>query len=163
MSSPARVAPLVLALVCATPGAPAAQSRPSVEVQAGGAGFVDDATIHHRVLGGAARFPLSPRLTVGPEVIYFVGPGSDRDLTVTGNVWFDVTRAQRVTPFLVGGAGLFRHSQRLAGGTFSSGEGAFTGGGGVRVDLGRGWYVAPEVRVGWELHLRTSVAFGRRF
>ena len=53
-----------------------AQDRPraALEFSRGWAGFVDDATIHHAVFGGAARFYVTPRISVGPELVYMVGP-----------------------------------------------------------------------------------------
>ena len=62
-----------------------AQSAPkggpdAVEIFAGYAGFVDDATIDHAVFGGAGRFYISPRASQGPEVTYMRGPDLDRDL-----------------------------------------------------------------------------------
>jgi hypothetical protein len=130
----------------------------------GYAGFIDDATIHHSVLGGAARWYLLPRVAVGPELVYMKGPGDDRDVVLTGNVTFDLlSRTRAVTPFLVVGGGIFRHSDRFGGETFSSTEGSFTGGGGVRIPIGERLYVAPEFRIGWEPHYRLSVAVGWRF
>jgi hypothetical protein len=97
-----------------------------------------------------------------------VGPGDDRDFFVTGNVTFDLLPARRATPrppvpYLIVGAGLMNHSNSFAGGTFSSSEGAFTAGAGVRVSLGERLYVAPEFRVGWELHYRIAASVGYRF
>ncbi len=94
-----------------------------------------------------------------------VGPGADRDLIVTGNVMFDVlapTAAgpRRVTPFLVAGGGLFRHSDRFPSGTFSSTEGAFTLGLGVRAWTTRRTFVAVDARLGWEPHLRVAATVG---
>src|SRR5689334_23637562 len=63
---------------------------PSLEATVGHAGFVDDATISHLVVGGQARWPVTPRLSIGPEITYMKGPGSDRDLFVTGNVTWDL-------------------------------------------------------------------------
>ena len=135
----------------------------AVEGIGGYAGFVDEQIIHHSVIGGAARWYLLPRLAVGPEVVYMIGPGDDRDLVLTGNVTFDILRGAAVTPFLVAGGGLFRHSDRFGGRTFSATEGSFTGGGGVRVSIGERLYVAPEVRIGWEPHIRFSVGVGWKF
>ena len=53
-----------------------------------------------------------------------------------------------------------RHADRFGGETFASWEGAVTGGGGVRVRVGRGWYIAPEFRIGWEPHYRVGVGVG---
>lgn len=157
-----------LAAAClAWPLLAGAQERPApaVEAQAGWAGFVDEGLVHHSVVGGAARFYLTPRLAVGPELAYMVGPGDDRDLFITGNLTFDVLRpapSRAATPYLVAGGGLFRHTNRLLVGTFSSNEGAFTAGAGVRVMLGERAYLAPEVRAGWETHVRLTVAVGVR-
>src|SRR5262245_34624846 len=108
-------------------------SRPAtaLEVQGGYAGFVDDATIDHGVIGASARFYLTPRLGVGPELGYMRGPRNDRDIFVTGNLTFDFRgpqngRLPRVVPYLVAGGGWFQHRDRFGAFTFSSGEGTFT-------------------------------------
>jgi hypothetical protein len=130
----------------------------------GYAGFLDDTTIAHTVWGGSARWYLLPRLAIGPELIYFRGPRDDRDVVVTGNLTFDfLAGAHPVTPFVVGGGGFFRHRDKFGGATFTSTEGSFTGGAGVRLSIGRQFYVAPEFRIGWEPHVRISVAAGWRF
>jgi hypothetical protein len=143
---------------------------PVVEVSGGWAGFLDDALIDHAVFGGSARVYVSPRLSLGPELVYMIGPGQDRDLFVTGNLTFDVLRPtadrpRRVTPFVVVGGGWLRHSDRFGTETFSSGEGAFTAGAGVRGWVNDRVFVAGEARVGWKPHLRLSgtvgVALGR--
>ena len=130
----------------------------------GCAGFLDDTIIAHTVSGGSARWYLLPRLAIGPELIYFQGPRDARDLVVTGNLTFDfLAGAHPVTPFVVGGGGCFRHRDKFGGATFTSTEGSFTGGAGVRLSIGRQFYVAPEFRIGWEPHVRISVAAGWRF
>jgi opacity protein-like surface antigen len=144
-----------------------AQGRPApaVEFAAGWAGFADEGVVHHSAWGGAARFNLTPRIGIGPELVYMVGPGSDRDLFLTGNLTFDVlapSPSRAVSPFVVVGGGLFRHSDRFVNETYSSTEGAFTAGGGLRIRLGDRAYIAPEARVGWETHIRLTVAVGVR-
>ncbi|HXW08653.1 MAG TPA: hypothetical protein VD833_25705 [Vicinamibacterales bacterium] len=135
------------------PGTPAG----AAELTVGYAGFVDDATIDHAVFGGAVRFPLSPRVSIGPELQYMIGPGEDRDLILTGNLTLDLLPPhQRATPFFVIGGGLFRHADMFG----SSTEGAFTAGGGVRSWLTERVYVAAELRVGWELHYRLTGTVG---
>ncbi len=159
---------LVPAIVLAAASAAAAQSSPvadqftgAAEFFAGYAGFVDDATKDHAVVGGAARFSVTPRLSIGPEVVYMRGPASDRDLFVTANLTYDLAgRTSRVTPFLVAGAGFMRHRDSVGGRTFSSGEGAFTAGGGVRVRLTPRTFVAGDARCGWELHCRVTGGLG---
>ncbi len=157
---------LVLAGVPTLAVAQPALPAPVVEFTGGYAGFADDATVSHGMLGSAFRVYVTPRLSVGPEVQYMIGPDTDRDLIVTGNATFDLLPpSRRTTPFVVAGAGLFRHSQQFAGRTFSSTEGAFTGGGGVRTRISDRVSAAAEVRAGWELHYRVSgtvaVALGR--
>lgn len=141
---------------------------PAVEVTAGYAGFVDEALIGHSVIGGQARWSVTPRLSVGPEITYMVGPGSDRDLFVTGNVVWDfvsrgVPRPGLVVPYVIGGAGFFRHSDRFGPMSFSSTEGTFTGGGGARVWVTPRAYVGGEARLGWELHTRLAATVGVTF
>jgi hypothetical protein len=143
--------------------AQSSDARPAaaLEFTAGYAGFVDDSTVDSGMVGGAGRFYLTPRISVGPEVQYMPGPDADRSLIVTGNVTFDVLPpGNRVTPFLVAGAGLFRHTEDFDGRSFSSSEGAFTAGGGVRAWLNDRVYVASELRVSWEFHFRISATVG---
>lgn len=138
---------------------------PAVEFLAGYAGFADDATIDHGIVGAAARVYVTPRVSIGPEFVYMRGPGSDRDLFLTGNLTFDILRPQasrpaRVTPFLVAGGGFMEHSDRFGSSDFSSYEGAFTAGGGVRGWITPRVYAFGEMRVGWELHIRVNGGIG---
>ncbi len=149
----------VFALVTSAEHSAAQSAALAVEGAAGKAWFADDSAIEHTTMAVAARWAMTPRLTIGPEISYMIGPRSDRDLIVTGNVTFDV-RPTGVTPFIVGGGGLFRHSNRFGRETFSSTEGAFTAGGGVRIPLGARVYIAPEARLGWELHTRFQLTIG---
>jgi hypothetical protein len=151
-------------IVLTTSGAAFAQTpQAAAEGFLGHAGFLDNATINHSVAGGGARWYVLPRVAIGPELVYFKGPREDRDLVVTGNVTFDFFAGPRITPFLVAGAGIFRHSETFGAQTFTSTEGSFTAGGGVRVPVGDRLYIAPEFRLGWEPHYRVTVALGWRF
>jgi hypothetical protein len=143
---------------------------PVVEGSVGWAGFGDEGIVHHALLGAGARYYVSRRISIGPELQYMIGPDSDRDLILTGNLVVDVLaptadRPRRTTPYVVVGGGLFRHSDRFQSGTFTSTEGAFTAGVGVR-----GWtsdrvFLALDARLGWEPHLRVAgtvgIALGR--
>lgn len=161
---PIRILPLLAILLIATPAA--SQSTAAVEAIGGYAGFVDDAFIDHAVVGASGRLHLSPRISVGPEVVYMRGPGFDRDLFVTGNLTFDVliapagARRGTVNPFLVAGGGFMRHSDRFGADTFTSAEGAVTGGGGARVWLTDRVYALGEFRLGWEPHYRVTGGVG---
>jgi hypothetical protein len=162
---PARL--LIAILLLAAPAAAQTSNRPpgAVEFFAGHAGFADDATIEHGVLGGAGRVYVTPRLSVGPEITYMRGPNSDRDWYVLGNLTWDIRhpragRPPRVSPFLIAGGGFFTHSDRFLSGTFRSSEGAFAGGGGARVHVTDRAYVMGDFRIGWELHYRVTGGIG---
>jgi hypothetical protein len=140
-------------------------SAPALEFTGGYAGFIDDSTIEHGLFGVAARWAVTPRLGIGPEITYMIGPQSDRDLFVTGNVTWDLVRpvpvrAGLVVPYVLGGAGFFRHSNRFGSSSFASSEGTFSAGGGARVWLSPRVYVGGEARFGWELHTRFAATVG---
>ena len=143
------------------------RGRGLVEGGGGYAAFVDDSPISHGVIQGSTRWFLGSRVAVGPEVTYMHGPDEDRDWFVTGNVTVDAFRrsggVRRVQPYVVAGAGLMHSTLPVGIGTFSSSEGAFTAGGGARITATRGWYLAPEARLGWELHWRIGAVLGRKF
>ena len=131
----------------------------------GWAGFGDEGLIHHGLIGGAARVYVSPRFSLGAEIAYMVGPGQDRDLIVTGNLMFDVlaptaTGPRRVTPFLVAGGGVFRHTDRFQSRTYASTAGTFTLGLGLRAWVSRRTFVAVDARIGWEPHVRLAATVG---
>ena len=140
------------ALVLGTALHPAAaqDARPfAVEAQAGYAGFLDDATIDHGFVGGALKARLTRRLWIGPEIVWMRGPDQDRDLFLTGTLTWDLASPPerrngssarsgvRLVPFLVAGGGVMRHENRFVNETFASWEGAVTGGGGARIQIGR--------------------------
>jgi hypothetical protein len=143
-----------------------AQERPApaVEFNAGWVGFADDGVVNEGLLGGAARFYVLPRVSVGPEIAFIDGTHHSH-LMLTGNVTWDLLaptngRPRRVSPFLVAGGGLFQTREHFATGPFTSGEGAFTAGGGVRTSLGKRVAAGVDARIGWELHLRVSGLVG---
>jgi len=157
------LAQLALLLAIGVPALAQGTARPAAaaELSTGYAGFADDGTIGHGLVGGAMRVYVTPRLAVGPEFIYMVGPGDDRDIFATGNLTFDLRsrsgpRPPRLVPYLLAGGGWFQHRDGFAGRTFRSNEGTFTAGGGVRGWLSDATYVAAEYRVGWELHYRLT-------
>jgi hypothetical protein len=138
---------------------------PAIELTIGHAAFIDEDPIDHLVLSGGYRHYVGPRLSLGPEIQYMIGPGKDRDFFATGNVWFDVMGPdprRRVTPYLVAGGGIMLHYPEFdfLGGPYK--EGAATGGIGFRVAISDRWYVAPEARLGWEAHARVTATVGYR-
>jgi hypothetical protein len=145
-----------------------AQNRPApaAEFAAGWVGFADDGVVSESVVGGAVRFYLLPRLSVGPEVVYIHGDNHSH-FVATGNVTWDLlrptnSRPASITPFFVVGGGVFQTRERFSSGAFTSSEGAFTAGGGIRAVVGDRVTIGADVRVGWELHLRINALVGLR-
>jgi hypothetical protein len=164
------VRPFVLAaVVLAAPlFAPiaAAQDHPSpaLDLSAGWVGFGDDGIVGEGMVGAAGRFYLSPRLAIGPELLY-IGGENHSHLVLTGNLTFDVIapaagRPPRVTPFLVLGGGMFQTRESFFGEDSTSTEGAFTAGGGVRAAVSSRVSVGVDARIGWEAHLRVNGVVG---
>ena len=145
-----------------------AQDRPgaAAELAVGWVGFADDGIVSETLLGGAARVYVLPRVAVGPEVLYLSGD-RHRHFVLTGNVTWDLLaptggRPHPVTPFVVIGAGLFQTRETFPSGNFTSSEGAFTAGGGVRALAGDRVTIGIDVRAGWELHIRVNGTIGVR-
>jgi hypothetical protein len=163
-----RTSVAVLVMLGAGAATAAAQDRRAVAVEgtAGWAGFVDDGMINHTLVGGAVRVPLGEgRLSLGPEIFYTRGPGSDRDVFVLGSLWIDLvpdTPRATVVPYCVAGLGYTRHSERFGPVTFASSEGSYSVGGGARVRVTDRVYAGGDVRLGWELHLRATAHVGVR-
>lgn len=154
----------LLAVPLADPAAAQERPLPAVEFAAGWVGFADDGIVGEGLVGGSARFYLLPRVSVGPEIAYIQGENHSH-LLVTGNVTCDLLppvngRPRRVNPFVVVGGGLFQTRQEFFNETFTSREGAFTAGGGVRALLGDRVTVGVDMRIGWELHVRVSGLVG---
>jgi opacity protein-like surface antigen len=88
---------------------------------------------------------------------------------LTGNVTFDLLgptngRPAPVTPFIVAGAGMFQTTESFVnGGDFTSTEGAFTVGGGVRANPNDRITLGVDARLGWETHIRLNGFVGLRF
>jgi hypothetical protein len=136
---------------------------PVVEVSGGAIGFTDET---ESFLGGAARFYVLPRVSVGPEVTYIFADNHSH-LMFTGNVVFDFLRSEkgqprRVMPFGLVGGGIFQTRNQFPVGNFTSTEGAFTAGGGIRALLGNRVTLGGDLRVGWELHVRAGATIGVR-
>jgi hypothetical protein len=134
---------------------------PVVEASGGWAGFGDEGIVDHGLIGAGARFYLLRWVSIGPEIQVMAGPASDRDLLLTGNVVVDLlppsaSRPRRTTPYVVAGGGLFNHSD----GRFSSSEGGFTLGAGVRGWVNERVFLAADARLGWEPHLRVAGTVG---
>ena len=132
--------------------------RPVIDIAAGTYLFPDDGElVQEGFFGVAGRFYLMPRLSIGPEVAVVAG-NNHRHVILTGNLTFDfLDPGRRWTPFVVVGGGLYSTREDLLDrGTFTSREGAFTLGGGVRGRVNDRISVGAEARIGWEAHLRVN-------
>lgn len=152
---------VVLALFM--PAVAQAQSEGAVTFGGGWAAFADEGRIDHGAVGVGVEWRALPHLAVGPEVLYMIGPGDDRDLFVVGIARVGILDLRsRVAPFVTVGGGIMTHSSSFGASSYSSTEGAFIVGGGVRVNVSSRVFVAPEFTMGWEPHIRTSVMVGIR-
>jgi putative flippase GtrA len=166
---PART--LVILLTALLGGAlwASAQERPQpmAEVAAGALLFADDGVVTEGFLGGTARVYVLPRVSIGPEIAYVLGDNHSH-LMLTGNVTVDFVRPiggepRPVTPFAVIGGGLFQTREQFPNNeTFTSHEGAFTAGLGVRTRVGDRVVAGAEARIGWEAHFRLNGFVGVR-
>ncbi|MFA5910797.1 MAG: outer membrane beta-barrel protein [Vicinamibacterales bacterium] len=145
-----------------------AQERPApaLDLSAGWIGFADDGIVSELAAGGAFRWHLTPRISVGPEITFIEGENHSHQV-LTGNLIVDLRApapdgTPRVTPFVVIGGGVFRTSQSFSGRSFSSTEGAFTVGGGIRAPLSDRVELGVDARLGWEPHLRVAGVLGIR-
>lgn len=145
---------------------PIARDKPGpvAEFAGGVLMFPDEGIVNEGFVGGAGRFYLSPRISVGPELAYISGDSHNHTM-LTGNMTFDfLGPGHSITPFAVVGGGLFHSSERFPNNrTSTHTEGSFTAGGGVRAVMGKGFVAGAEARLGWETHLRLNGFIGYRF
>jgi opacity protein-like surface antigen len=140
-----------------------AESPRTVELKgsAGYAGFEDEDNHFHA--GGSVRYYVTPRFSVEPEFQYLHGTNRHSDIMVVPNLNWDFRREGTVIPYLTGGVGWLRSSFGRFRPTFRSSETFFQIGAGVKIRANQHWFVAPEFRLGTELHARVGVALGYTF
>lgn len=161
-----------LLLVIGLPGVAAAQDRPwTVEVAVGHAAFVDDATKHFGVAGGRVRRYVTPRVSIGPELIIMTGGSGgvrDRNITLLGDVVFDLRdgdgpAAPRVIPFVAGGVGIHWIRDIVRDGHYWGRQLGASAGAGVRVSISRRARASLEYRIGSELYQQITGSVGLRW
>ena len=152
---------VVLLLLMVPPGVFAQEySRTTIEVSGGYAGFLDESAIPHGTVGAAVRWDLGRHISIGPEFVYMQAE-NDSDLFLTGKVVIDGFRDRAVSPYFVADGGLMLHRATFfRGAPFWSQEGAASFGGGARFRLTPRVFLAPELRIGWEPHIRVGVTVG---
>ncbi|MEO5922445.1 MAG: outer membrane beta-barrel protein [Bryobacteraceae bacterium] len=154
-----KVAALVLLMAMTVWG----QARGTVELKGsiGSTSFIDDE--NHLQTGGSVRIYLTRRISVEPEFQYLRGSGGHYDTILIPNVNWDFRSATRVVPYLTGGVGWMHSADRTRFFNFNHNQVLVQVGGGVKFWLSKRWYIAPEIRVGSELHARANVAIGYTF
>lgn len=139
---------------------------PTVDLAAGWVGFADDGIVSELPVTGAIRLYVTPRISIGAELTHIAGRSHSHQV-LTGNLALDLvtSRPGRVTPFLLIGGGLFRTNESFGSTSFTSTEGAWTLGGGLRYRANRRVSVGVDARSGWEPHVRVmgvaSIHLGR--
>ncbi len=133
----------------------------AVEAMAGYVARYGAVVDHYGAVGVAARWYVSPRVSFGPELAFMIGRRRARELTLTGSMVVDFPRPE-AAPFFVVSLGGSRFSDNYGGGGFVVHDAVLLLGGGVRVPLREGWYVAPEASIGGVGRARVVVKIGRR-
>lgn len=136
-----------------------AQRQVDVKGSVGMTGFGDEGLENHLLLSASSRVYLTRRLSIEPEFQYLRGEGRHYDIVFAPAVVWDFG-GRRVVPYVLAAGGVIRSSFNFGGPAFSTTEGFFSGGGGVKVYLDDRWFVAPEARIGWEPHIRLSIGLG---
>ena len=95
-----------LALMWLASAASAQTSYPTVEIAAGG-GVANGSADTHGTVGATASVELSDRVAVEGAFDYFERGPATSAFALTGNLRFNLLTGRRVTPFVVGGGGLY--------------------------------------------------------
>lgn len=84
----------------------------------------------------------------------------DRDFVFLPNLVWEFRRGKRIVPYLIGGVGLLHHKETWDHSDWSSSARIAEGGFGTKVFLKPRMFIAPEVRIGWEPHIRVTATLG---
>lgn len=147
----------IVALLMAA-GSAWAQAPIEARFAVGNTTFTDDSGSTHLAIAPSVRYYFLPRLAVEGEFQYLRQGSSHYDLVAMPSLVWDVRRG-KVVPYLSIGAGVI-HASFVGR---SARQAFFQGGGGVKIFLNEHWYVAPEFKLGFELHARLSGAIGYRW
>jgi hypothetical protein len=167
----------VIGILCSSADTALAQEKPPpiIEAVIGRSGFIDEVWDYFTTIGGGARVFVTPRLAIGPEIVYLTGKFdalAASHISITGAATFDFVRddgRSRFVPYLAVAGGYLRQKTLVGSGPgstalvpFVSSEGTLSGGVGARIALGARVFVAPEFRLGWEPETRIAVTIGMR-
>ncbi len=161
------LATAIPALTFAQEAAPNSPTRLiEVKAVAGFSTFIDNDFIEHVVTGGSVRLGLVGRWSIEPQVLYMRAGAHDQDFYVLNNLVYDLGTRGRVTPYLIAGAGVFWHRERLGRYrelVFTSRSWHFSGGAGARIRLGERWSLASEARFGIQPFFQVHAGLGYSF
>lgn len=105
--------------------------------------FLDGPT--HGVAGASMRFYATERVAVEPEYLYMRGSDSDQDHVAVANVLYHFKDSDApVSPFVIGGIGVFNHRDR----SFSRTDAEALLGAGARINFTDRVFFEPRVRLG---------------
>lgn len=170
----------VVALAAVVPPPVSGQARAvDVRALAGLAVGLDDTPPYARLGGGTVTVARGPRSRMGVEVLLadLFGPYAviEKRAALFTAIWeYDFEPARRVNPYLVVGAGLTRHQQRIPNHEHYSDPSRpefrwvtqrgihVHGGAGLRLSISQRVFLAPEVRIGLP-GVRSTVAVGYVF
>ena len=136
------------------------KSRFEISGGAGWAGFADDGWLHHVTATAQARLRIAGGLKFAPEFSYMYRSAADRDLVFVPNLVYEFRRDSKVAPYLIGGVGILRHYEKHPCWSWASNGKTFGFGFGTKIFVSQRFYVAPEVRFGWEPFLRIGGSIG---
>ena len=122
-------------------------------------GFLDEGSQNHILAGGSGRIYLTRRFSIEPEFQYLHLNSRHYDIALVPNIIWDFG-GRRIVPYVAGGVGLLYTSQDFGPTTFSNTDAFVTAGGGVKLYFADHWFIAPDIRVGFEPHLRISAGIG---
>lgn len=152
----------VILLVCVAVAAQAQGRQYDVRGSVGWTGFLDESFVNHFTTGVASRFYLTRRLSVEPELLYLYQNSRHSDLVLIPNIAWDFG-GRSILPYVSGGVGLLRGSFKIPGAldpSFSNTEPFYQVGGGAKFYISDRWFVAPDVRIGFEASVRITVGVG---
>lgn len=143
-------------------------AQPEVRGTLGSNPFLDDGTQNHLLVSGGARYYFYRNLAVEGEYQYLRLDKNHHDQVLMPLIVWDARSRGRVIPYFLGGVGLIHTTRKydvippVPGFPvkFSSNDALWQGGFGVKIFLSDHWFVAPEVRAGFDWHARVSGSIG---
>jgi hypothetical protein len=103
------------------------------------------------------RFYVAPRLSIEPELTVSPGPNFAQWTFIPNIAWDLRDSLARVVPYLIGGVGYFRDTDKSI--LYRRREVAWTAGMGLRVALGGRIFAAPEFRCGHISRLGIGIGY----